>query len=475
MKISNQGKFLQRTMSLLFLVLLGAWGVISMVQQGGHALGAPVHLAAPVAAMQATSNSLTVPPYLTYQGLLRDPEGNLQNGLHTITFRIYDRLSAPLNDAIWVEEHAQVMVRNGFFSVLLGQSEPLSPALFAGPDTFIGVTVDPFAESVPRQRFASMPYAIYADHASALKAPDGKPGSAVYVDAAGAVGVGTTAPQAQLHVTGTAGISPTMQVNAGDQQVRIDENGLAFDGNLRLNGLSPLDILLATTGGRVGIGFGATAPQAALHIVVPFVFPALTALQLDMAGPGNGATVKIGPSAITFSGGWAVTTGAEEKKAIQATSSGSIGIGTAFPQAKLGVEGGTQVDRLNVANALTHTPGPFFTQLPVVIHRFTNLTDNYNDSPLPLTITPDLYDCVIMGWNARYAPEGVDASVTAVWTYIKNERWYVRAQFPSWYYPPTDKTPPKGGHERPAVDVVCFNKNFAQFRSPDERIFEGAR
>ncbi|HMN28103.1 MAG TPA: hypothetical protein PKE45_08105, partial [Caldilineaceae bacterium] len=65
----------------------------------------------------------------------------------------------------------------------------------------------------------------------------------------------------------------------------------------------------------------------------------------------------------------------------------------------------------------------------------------------------------------RYIPEDRDARVSAVWTYFKNNRWYVRARFPS--YP----TAPGA----PAVDVVCFNKHFAQFRTPDEQIFEGAR
>nr|HMN27048.1 hypothetical protein [Caldilineaceae bacterium] len=197
----------------ILLGLLALYSGLSVFSNATRALGA----ASQAAPAQQTATSQTVPPYLTYQGMVRDPEGKLQEGAHKITFRIYDRLSAPPSDAIWVEEHAEVMVHNGFFSVLLGQSTPLSPALFASPDTFIGVTVDPFAESMPRQRFASMPYAIYADHASALKAPDGKPGSAVSVDVAGAVGVGTTNPQAQLHISGTADISPTMQVNAGEQ------------------------------------------------------------------------------------------------------------------------------------------------------------------------------------------------------------------------------------------------------------------
>lgn len=459
--IRTKVKLFASTVCFVAITMLVLYIAVSIFTNARIALGAPQE--APV---QQAAIEKTIPPYLNYQGTVRDPEGKPMSGLHKITFRIYDRLSAPTNDAVWSEEHAQVMVRNGFFSVQLGQSEPLPPALFVSPDTFIGVTVDPFAETMPRQRFASVPYAMYADYASALNAPDGKPGSAVYVDAAGAVGVGTTAPQAQLHISSTAGISPTVQLNTGDQQLRVDENGLAFDGNLRLNSVSPLDILLATAGGQVGIGL--TAPQAVFHILAPLqIGPPLlqNALQIDVTGAGNGSTVKISPFAMIFSGLWSVTTGAEAKTAIQMTSEGRIGIGTAFPQARLGVQGGVQVDKLNVGGRLLHTPGPFFTQLPVVTYRFTGLVNGYDNAPLPLTITPDLYDCVVMGWYSRYIPEDRDARITAVWTYVKNNRWYVRARFPS--YP----TAPGA----PAVDVVCFHKNFAEFRTPDERIFEGAR
>ncbi|HMN28104.1 MAG TPA: hypothetical protein PKE45_08110, partial [Caldilineaceae bacterium] len=143
------------------------------------------------------------------------------------------------------------------------------------------------------------------------------------------------------------------------------------------------NILLATAGGQVGIGL--SAPQAMLHILAPLqIGPPLlqNALQLDMTGVGNGSTVKISPLAMIFSGLWSVTTGAEAKTGIQMISNGNIGIGTAFPQARLGVEGGVQVDRLDVGGKLQHTPGPFFTQLPVVIYRFTGLVNGYDNAPL---------------------------------------------------------------------------------------------
>ncbi|MCB0184749.1 MAG: hypothetical protein KDE31_10810, partial [Caldilineaceae bacterium] len=84
----------------------------------------------------------------------------------------------------------------------------------------------PLDEMVPRQRFASAPYAMYADHAAALTAPNGNSDHAVHVDNNGQVGIGTTSPQAQLQISTTTGSA--LQVNAGDQQVMVNATGLGI-------------------------------------------------------------------------------------------------------------------------------------------------------------------------------------------------------------------------------------------------------
>ena len=157
--------------------------LFSVIQPIGAALGA--------ALLQSATGAQTVPPYLNYQGMLRDAEGNPISGVKKLTFRIYKDVTAPLPEALWMEEHNEVTVRDGQFSVLLGNNEPIPPELFTGPDLFIGVTVDPLDEMVPRQRFASAPYAMVADHATALTAPNGSSTHVVHVDSAGRVGVGT--------------------------------------------------------------------------------------------------------------------------------------------------------------------------------------------------------------------------------------------------------------------------------------------
>jgi hypothetical protein len=184
---------LAQTVGLATSALLMIYGAISVFYYAESAYGSPI--------MQAGASG-SVPPYLNYQGILRDPEGNLMSGLHDMTFRIYDRVSAPQAEAVWSEVHEDVTVRDGQFSVLLGNTTPLPSTTFYGPDTFIGVTVAPFDEMVPRQRFASVPFAIYADHASSLTSPNGTHDEAVSVTADGKVGIGTSSPGYLFDVNG---------------------------------------------------------------------------------------------------------------------------------------------------------------------------------------------------------------------------------------------------------------------------------
>jgi hypothetical protein len=162
--------------------LLAVYGLLVLLQgapawaAGGQAYAAPQ---APAAG--------TVPGGTNFQGYLRDDEGNLMSGYYTMTFTIYD--DAVVGTSLWSEQQISVTVRDGYFSVLLGD-DPLNPFptdMFTSPDRYIGVTVDPYTEMVPRQRFASVPYAFHADRANGLSAADGDPQDAVTVNDAGNV------------------------------------------------------------------------------------------------------------------------------------------------------------------------------------------------------------------------------------------------------------------------------------------------
>jgi hypothetical protein len=128
---------------------------------------APTLYASPPAAVvgvqvQAIAASNGAPPYLNYQGILRDQTGNLLTGQYNITFRLYDTVAG--GTALWSESLSNIAVQDGRFSVLLGNTSPLSATHFSAADRFIGVQVQGYAEMIPRQRFASVPFALQAEH-----------------------------------------------------------------------------------------------------------------------------------------------------------------------------------------------------------------------------------------------------------------------------------------------------------------------
>ncbi len=96
-----------------------------------------------------------IPLKMTYQGFLTDTnEVPLDDPALTITFRIYD---AP-GSMLWMEQHTDVDVRNGIFSIILGQSNPLDLP-FDQPYS-LGITVAGDSEMTPRQPLTSSAYAL---------------------------------------------------------------------------------------------------------------------------------------------------------------------------------------------------------------------------------------------------------------------------------------------------------------------------
>jgi hypothetical protein len=426
-------KSIAQKVSIALVGLLALYGVVSLFTTADHAFAAPWAAPQAAPALQPSVEGVTVPPFLNFQGSLRDPAGNPLSGQHGIVFRIYNRADAPVGEALWNEEHTGVTVRDGYFNVLLGDKTPLPPAFFAGPDLFIGVTVVPFEEMAPRQRFASAPYAMYADHASSLTARDGKPGSAVYVDAAGRVGVGTEAPAAGLHISGTNAISPTMRVNAGNQQLAVAADGIMLDGNVQLNGATSGVVSLAAGGGNVGIGV--SDPQAKVHVAQSE--PSAPGLMVSTITPAGSNNLSIYGDRIHATGSLGIVSGNPSNGLY--VNNGAVGIGTSVPISRLHVVGGANVDRLAVTAQLTARGKPL-----VRIERFTS---KGNDAEFSTSILTSEYNCVAASWAAKYDINENSKGLNAVWTYQNGLHWWVRAQFHSH----------SNNHEDPAVDVVCFS------------------
>ena len=111
------------------------------------------------------------PSMVSFQGKLTDASGvPVADGNYSIRFRIYSAQTGGDGDpctgpCVW-EETQSVATQAGIYSIFLGSSVPLLPALLDGPERYVGVKLATEAEMVPRRRIASTPYALIAANAS---------------------------------------------------------------------------------------------------------------------------------------------------------------------------------------------------------------------------------------------------------------------------------------------------------------------
>ncbi|MEZ4681034.1 MAG: hypothetical protein R2932_43160 [Caldilineaceae bacterium] len=378
--------------------------LFSIVQPVGAAWGA--------ALLQSVTNTSTTPPYLNYQGTLRDAEGNPISGVHKLTFRIYDDVTAPLPAALWMEEHNDVTVRDGQFSVLLGNNTPVPPALFTGPDMFIGVTVAPLDEMVPRQRFASAPYAMYADHAAALIAPNGDGDHAVHVNNNGQVGVGTTSPQAQLQISTTTGSA--LQVNAGAQQMVVNTTGLGIGTTT-----PAVPLQVHSDDADMMLDQNSTSPAQRSEYLMGVDGQRQASLYYDKSTTQAGFIN--GPSSLVLHRNGIIESNANFKVNGTLHATGDLLLG---PNARKAVK----------IVRITHLPedvGPVFPNVPA------------SD-----------YECTVGSWSTgRYDLSEDSRESMKAWAYVEDGWWWVGVNFAS------DGEP----DDTPSIDVVCFLKGMVEY------------
>ncbi|MBI1925106.1 hypothetical protein HYR99_12765 [Candidatus Poribacteria bacterium] len=134
-----------------------------------------------------------IPKTISYQGVLTDPNGvPVPDANYALLFKIYDS-----STELWNETHPIVPVKDGVFNVLLGSITPLDGLTFDRPYD-LGITVLPGSEMAPRIPLTASPYSLNPLHS--LDAADGSPTDAVFVGNNGNVGIGTTSPDAPLHI-----------------------------------------------------------------------------------------------------------------------------------------------------------------------------------------------------------------------------------------------------------------------------------
>lgn len=140
---------------LLFVAVV----TFTMMIQRGSAL--PAYAATDVA---------NIPNAFSYQGTLRKADGNLANGTFNITLKIYGVVTG--GTALYSETFNNVVVRNGIFSVVVGDAATIPANLFDNATLFIGLTVAPDSEMLPRQRLFPVPWAMQAGAAKTATTAD---------------------------------------------------------------------------------------------------------------------------------------------------------------------------------------------------------------------------------------------------------------------------------------------------------------
>lgn len=108
----------------------------------------------------------SVPDTLPYQGSLLQSDGIAYDGTVSLYFRIYE--SADAAQPVWQEEVQGVEVSNGKFSVYLGNISSIVDYVSDARTRYMGISVNGGAEAAPRQKIASVPFALYSRNAAYL-------------------------------------------------------------------------------------------------------------------------------------------------------------------------------------------------------------------------------------------------------------------------------------------------------------------
>jgi hypothetical protein len=153
-------------------VLVALFALALLVALAALALAAGPSLAGgqSASAVSASANAAYAAPGLvSYQGYLSDDEGVPLEGPVDLAFSLYP--SPGNGDAVWSESQNEVQLADGYFHVLMGSTNPLTPTHFAGAQRYLQVSVDDGSGAVvlPRQQLASAPYALVAESAASVQ------------------------------------------------------------------------------------------------------------------------------------------------------------------------------------------------------------------------------------------------------------------------------------------------------------------
>ncbi len=290
--------------------------------------------------------SAQVPPYINYQGRLSDDSGDPVTGTRSLTFAIYADSAG--GTALWSETHPGVQISDGLFNIMLGSVAPIGDMVFAGQPRWLGISVDGGAELSPRTKIVTAAYAYHAEHADtagyALQSGGGgwvDDGTDVRL-ATGSdrVGIGTTDPDEKLHVEGNIKLGSNMgsiSFGSGNNKLYSSSTDMAFRADDDLHLQPNDDIYVRRYGDNAWVHFDNSAQRLGVGIMDP---PYKLTVQGEISIASGGVSkyhINYYDGGLNFA-----ETGVQDRR-IHISDGGNVGIGTANPGAKLGVNGDMKV------------------------------------------------------------------------------------------------------------------------------------
>ena len=159
----------------LFALILAATASAQLWRPGGSTPRVFASNSLTTQVANTTQAIATLPNAFSYQGTLRLADGSLANGSFTVTVRLYTVVMA--GTPLFEQPFAGVAVRDGVFNVVIGDdpNHVLPAGLFDNSQLFLGITVAPDPEMLPRQRLHPVPWAMQATTAATANAlaPEG--------------------------------------------------------------------------------------------------------------------------------------------------------------------------------------------------------------------------------------------------------------------------------------------------------------
>ena len=186
-----------------------------------------------------------VPRHISFQGVLKDITTDAPLA-GSVELEIHFFADATGGDAIFAEEHPNVELDNGVYSIVIGDGNTISGnlnSLLGNTDIWLEQVVDSEVLA-PRIKIGSTLFALKAESAEQL-VKKGSSEVSVIVNDQGNVGIGTTSPLESLHILGTQNllrleatenlarlhIKGTGLVNEGLPYLGVEVNSLVLSGS----------------------------------------------------------------------------------------------------------------------------------------------------------------------------------------------------------------------------------------------------